>query len=61
MSYFILHNMHSMDTYQVLEVYGDVILGYNEASVARYRHTSTTYMFAHGQCEPILSEQDAVI
>ena len=52
---FILHNVHCMVAFQVLEVCGDVILGYSKASIAQYRGTSTTYMFAHGQYEPILS------
>ena len=51
-----------MDTYQVFEGYGDVILvGYSKAgptpTPTQYQRIGTTYMFTHGQCEPILSSR----
>ena len=53
--WFILHNIHHMVTCQVLKGSGDI--GYSEASVTQRRGTTNSYIFTHGQCQPILSSK----
>jgi len=49
----ILPNMYYMVAYQVLKVCGDI--GYSKASATQHHGTTKNYIFAHGQCNPIMS------
>ena len=52
---FILHNIHCMVACQVLKVSADI--GYSKASATQHHGTTKSYIFTHGQCQPILSSK----